>query len=144
MRTMARTEPPTIVSCIRQRYTSQVGAHTDNNKPFWVLHSHRVFLWITQFIHMNWVCKLNISFCTMSYKHRFSTPFHSDSGSWFDASNINLQGCHSKHITTGWHGQHQLEHHQPKSWCINETTTWNTWRSTHDYQHGPVHMRSSN
>eukprot|EP01018_Ginkgo_biloba_P019082 Gb_24682 [translate_table: standard] len=78
MRTMAWTEPTSIITSIWQRNTTKVGADTNHNKPLGILHPFCIFLRITKRINAYTVGQLNIIFCAPSNEDGLTTPFYSD------------------------------------------------------------------
>lgn len=67
---MAWAEPPSVISSVRNRHTSEMSAYTQNDTPFWILHAGRVGLRIAQI----GICSRHVRRKRSSFHIRNSSP----------------------------------------------------------------------
>ncbi|KAG5520515.1 hypothetical protein RHGRI_033184 [Rhododendron griersonianum] len=123
VRTMAWAKPTSKVTSIWQGDTPQMGAYSNHHKPFRVLNSSRIILGVPKGGKVNTVGQLDVVLSSTSDENRLTTPLDCNSGPWFDAGEVYLNGGKGKYIFACRHAQDKLQHQETDQGSVHKPST---------------------
>jgi hypothetical protein len=117
---MARAKPTSEVTGIWQGDTPQMGAYSNHHKPFRVLNSSRIILWVPKGGNINTIGQLDVVLSSTPDENRLTTPLDCNGAPWFDAREVYLNGSKGKNVFTGGHAQDELEYQETDHGSIHK------------------------
>ena len=103
MRAMARTEPPSEVTCLTNWDTTKMSANTEHDQPLGFLRPVLVALWIPERLPICTPSLLDFLGCAMTNEDGLSTPFDDHVFAQWDAGKLDFSLCERKDIGGGSH-----------------------------------------
>lgn len=82
MRSVAGTEPTTIITSLTNRDTSQMRANSQHDKPFRLLDTVGISLRVTEGLNLDGVGLLNLGGSAVADEDGLATPFDDDLERW--------------------------------------------------------------
>ena len=100
---MARTEPPSKITCLANWDTTEMGANTEHDQPLGFLRPVFVTFWVPKRLPVGTPSFLDFVGCPVTNKDGFSAPFDDDVFAFWDACEIDFRLCKRKDIGGGGH-----------------------------------------
>eukprot|EP00958_Prasinococcus_capsulatus_P016524 scaffold1827_cov421-Prasinococcus_capsulatus_cf.AAC.38 len=91
VRTVARTEPASVVASARQRHAPQVGAHSEHHEPARVLGAILVCFGVAKGRQVHTTGTLYLGVCAAADEHGLAPPLHGDRLSLLYCAEVHLQ-----------------------------------------------------
>lgn len=108
VRTMARTEPSTVVTGLTNRHTAQVCADSQHDEPLWLLDTVGVLLRITERLNLDGIRFFDFGGGTVADEDGLTTPFDDDILALGDGGEVNLDLGHSEDVGGGGHVEEKV------------------------------------
>lgn len=109
VRSMARTEPSTVITGVGDRDTAQVRTDTYDNHKFRLDHTVRVLFLVTEVFHWNGFFTRNFRGSSTTNKHRLSTPLDRDRFAFFNGREIKLLERHGQDLGRSTHRGYEFD-----------------------------------
>jgi len=103
VRTVAGAVVTTEVSHVSNGYTTQMCAHSKQNEPLVLLHTHIIVLWVTEGLDVDRLFSLDLLSVTMSDKQRLVSPLEDGTLAFWDVSKFHLDFGERKYISRSAH-----------------------------------------
>lgn len=133
MRTMARTEPPSEITCLTNWDTTQVGANTEHDQPLGFLRPGLVALWVSKRLPVGCPSLLDLVGRTVTNEDRLPAPFDDYILAFGNIGELDLSLCERKDIGRGGHRLKEASDRR-----LGDRGGEDAKRANHKVRHGAV------
>lgn len=133
VRTVARTEPPSEITCLTNWDTAEMGANPEHDQPLGFLRPALVALWVPKRFPVDTPSLLDLVGCAVTNKDRLSAPFDDYVFALWDGGKLDFSLCERKHISGGGH---RLE--EASNGRFGDRSGEDTKRANHEVGHSAV------
>ena len=130
---MARTEPPSEITCLANRNTTQVRTDTEHDQPLRLLGAFLIALRVPKRLPLGTPRLLDLVGCAVTNEHGLAAPFDDNIFALWDAGEFDLGLCKRKDV-----GRCSHRFEEASDGRLGDRGGEDTKRADHKVRHGAV------